>query len=227
MNGHHIGVIASSRQDTVTPPTWTNLISWWKMAETSGGIAYDSEGSDDGTVNDATQTSGGVVFDGTNDSIDVDGTTFGVGTFTIIMRVTPSDASARRECIWGGATNALAIDIFEGDTLYMGKTGATHCSPSTALNPDEENFLAIVRNGTSVRFFINDNTVEVEDWSYLSATIHVSASTSIGEDTSGGDDDFTGTINNLCCFSDAKSDAYIAAFYNSGSYTEYEDGDPA
>ncbi|MHC4756335.1 MAG: LamG domain-containing protein, partial [Planctomycetota bacterium] len=59
-------------------PAWADpipgLISHWKLDETSGGIAYDSVGSNDGTVYNALWTAGyfdgGLDFDGDGDYVD-------------------------------------------------------------------------------------------------------------------------------------------------------------
>lgn len=221
LGGHNIGVIASSRE---SDELWTNLVSWWKMTETSGD-ALDSHGSDDGTVTGVTQTSGGLVFDGTDDDVAISPDAFGTGNFTIIMRVTPTDTPGTMEQLWGGVANSLLIRIYEARVIYVEIEGGSSVFPITVLDEDVENFVAIVRDSIddSITFYINDNAGELET---LSANFSAS-STTIGIDTSGGSwADFTGTLSNLCYFTDAKSAAYIEAFYNSGSYTDYEDGDP-
>jgi hypothetical protein len=70
-----------------------NLVAHWSFDEGSGTTAYDSAGSNDGTLVNgpnwtAGQIGGGLSFDGTNDSIDVgdppDGSLdFGVADFTL------------------------------------------------------------------------------------------------------------------------------------------------
>jgi hypothetical protein len=51
------------------------LLSWWKFDEGSGSTAYDSTGSNDGTIHGATWTTGqiggGLSFDGVDDYVDV------------------------------------------------------------------------------------------------------------------------------------------------------------
>jgi len=39
----------------------TDLVSYWKLDETTGTVAYDSVGSNDGTISGATYTSSGKI----------------------------------------------------------------------------------------------------------------------------------------------------------------------
>jgi len=202
------------------PPSWTNLVSWWKMDETSGGTAADSEGTDHGTVVGATQTSSGVVFDGTNDSIIVGGTAFGTDDFSIFFRITPEDPTGDNIVI-GGVPGSFSVRIYEGQVLYVDVNGTSSYIYSTdQLSRYNLNFISIVRTGSTWKLGVN-GSVQTKT---LAANF-TEPFTSMGVANWYGKD-FEGKLKDVCYFSDAKSDAWVTAFYNSGSYTEYEDGDP-
>ncbi|MHC4075402.1 MAG: LamG-like jellyroll fold domain-containing protein [Planctomycetota bacterium] len=74
-----VGPKCTAKGDVWTFTTWPeldpNLISWWKFDEGQGNIAYDSTGTNDGTIYGAQWTSGqignwAIDFDGVNDYID-------------------------------------------------------------------------------------------------------------------------------------------------------------
>jgi len=214
---------------TPTPPepepgSWTNLVSWWKMTEASGGTAYDSHGDDDGTVTNATQSSGGIVFDGTDDEVSVSPSAYGTGDFTIIMRINPTYTAGYGRAVIDGPTGAFEFQIYEGTTFRINIEGGgnTDFTTSALLTPGSWNMLAIVREGSNFRCFANG----VFENETLSADFTAGWS-DFGIENQTTKADFLGTIRDVCHFSDAKCDEYITAFYNSGSYTDYEDGDPA
>lgn len=205
-----------------TTPTWTNLISWWDMTETSGGTAYDSHGTDDGTVTGASQTSGGVVFDGTGDYIDITGSTVTDATF--LFWIYPNGDP---DCdIFGVGSNSAGFKLslwtsYRMRAMLAGSGGTTVVS--LTLTNATWNFVSVVVDGTAntVRYGVNGSYETETDWNYdpTANTNRIGASNyDLGE--------FIGTLKKFAWFSDKKSDAYITAFYNSGSGTEYTDGDP-
>ena len=217
MSGHHIGVIASSSQNS---ELWTNLTHWWKMTETSGDI-IDSHGTSDGTIGGgATQTSSGIVFDGTADWANISIGTLGSDNFTIILRINPTTGYSNRALI-GGNENCFQL---AHDSSYGLLTGIANGSSSTAtsinMTTGSVQMIAVIRSGSTFRFFIESN-FENET---LSANF-TGGSTFVGV-CNYTFTNIVGTVRDVAVFSDAKSDAYITAFYNSGSYTDYEDGDP-
>ena len=219
LNQHHIGVIASSIHTG-----WTNLTRWWKMTETSGDIIEYALGGGtwDGTIGGgAVQSSIGVVFDGAADWANVGIVAPGTDDFTMIMRINPTSGTALSRSICGGTDCfVLAYDTTYG--LIAAKDNDNNSSTTTlTMNTGSVNMIAVIRSGTTFRFFIN-GSFENE-----SLTADFTGNTSF---VAGSNNTYTnrmiGTVRDLCYFTDAKSDAYITAFYNSGSYTDYEDGDP-
>jgi hypothetical protein len=218
--GHHIGVIASSRRGD---KLWTNLIRWWKFTETSGdAVEYAiGGGTFDATIFNATQTSSGLDLDGTADWANINIPGMGTDDFTIIMRINPTAQTVSR-CILGGDTDCfiLAYDASEG-LIAAQDEGSSSNATNLTMNTGSVNMIAVIRSGNTFRFFINglfENETLTADFttaiSFLAGSNHTYLNRMIG------------IIRDLCYFNDAKSDAYITAFYNSGSYTEYEDGDP-
>ena len=206
-------------------PVWTNLISCWPMIETSGGIAYDvSPTGDNATVTGATQTANGVVFDGTSGNyLTISTPAFGTADFTIILIINPTATSSPfyRNILFG-PTNSFLWSLYVNRRPRALITGGGGSTPtSITLTYGVENMLAVVRSGNNFRFFINGS---FETQAYT-------ADFTAGLDEIGGYQNstylaFLGTMRNIFIFDDAKADSYITAFYNSGSYTDYADGDP-
>ena len=101
----------------------------------------------------------------------------------------------------------------------MGGGGSTPAAAN--LTYAQENMLAVVRSGNNFRFFMN-GTFETETYT-ADFTVGINE---IGGYASATYLAFLGTMRNIFIFDDAKADSYITAFYNSGSYTDYADGDP-
>lgn len=205
-------------------PTWTNLLSWWKMTESGGGTAYDSHGSDDGTVTGATQSTDGITFDGSGDYVDITGHVVS-GSATFLFWCRPNgdpDCDVFGQSSGAGALKATMWLNYRFRIMKAGGAGSSVVS--LALTNASWNFVSIVVNGAAntVRFGVNGSYETETDWNSIpdAHTDRIGASTyDLGE--------FVGDLKEFAWFSDTKSDAYITAFYNSGAGTAYEDGDPA
>jgi len=222
-SGQYLGRYPFARAHTGSAaPTWTNLVSWWKMTETSGGVAYDSHGSDDATVESGTQTSNGIVFDGVNDWLSCDGYTHGTDNFTFIMILTPASTATSTTTLITGGTNSLQLRLEDNITPFLSKYGGTSSGHTDInLTLTTESMLAVVRNGDNYRFFI-DGDFETEVFS--GSQDFTAAWTFIGA-YENAMFEYKGTMRDLCYFTEAKSDAFITWFYNSGSFRDYEDGE--
>ena len=228
MDGHHIGVIASSRQDSVTPPTWTNLEYWMKLTETSGGNCYEevAEAYNGSIGGGAVQSASGVVFDGIDSYCNVPFAARSTNDFTFIMRIYPDSGYSDRA--WTGANDASVV-LMHDSSYGLQVMQDNIIPPSTAttitMNSDAWNMIAMTRVGNTFRFFIN-GSFETESYTVTGGTFS-GANLKLGYCKDGGGAGwFAGVLRDIAIFSDAKSDAYITAFYNGGSYTDYEDGDP-
>ena len=83
-----LGLVLSSVANADDP----NLVGWWELDEGEGQTAYDSAGSNDGTIYGATWTTGklggALEFDGNGDYIEVNNPTsfeFGTADHTMMM----------------------------------------------------------------------------------------------------------------------------------------------
>lgn len=197
-------------------PSWTNLERWYKMMTDT----TDSENSQDGTAYGASVSGDSCyVFDG-NDSISIPA--YSDGTYTVIFQAYPdNDGDAD---LFGGGEGAPKLTMWTSYRLRFMEAGSGGTTVAAlSLNNGQWNLVSVVVDGTAntVRFGVDGSYETETDWTY---------DPSAGITRIGGSsydlNEFVGYIRNFVIFSDAKSDAYITAFYNSGDFTEYEDGDP-
>lgn len=212
------------KRKTESAPTWTNLVRWWDMTETSGGVTYDLVGSDDGTITGATQAATGLVFDGSGDYVTLS-SGFNYSAGTILVWIKPNGDGTVD--VWGGASGAMKMTFYsEYRPRFMEVCGGGTSVVSFSLTNATWNLLGVVwdNSANTVRYSLNGGSFETEtDWTY-DPTVNM---TRIGKNiTCASYSDFIGEMKKFAVFSDKKSDAYITAFYNSGSGTEYTDGDP-
>ena len=215
LNQQHIGVIASSRKKEL----WTNLDHWWKMTETSGAV-IDSHGSQDGSIQGgATQSSIGVVFDGSADWVNIHVGLFGNNDFTIFMRINPTVGFSDRAMLGGGA-NAFQLGHDSSYNLVLGQESGSTQVGNIAMVTGTVQLIAIRRTGSTYRLYRSGN------FGGTTFSANFTGNTNFIAAANSNFAMFAGTIRDVAIFTDAKSDAYITAFYNGGSFTEYEDGDP-
>ena len=114
--------------------TWfeANLIAWWKFDEGSGSTAYDSGGSNIGTImGDANWVPGAVgpyalVFDGNDDYVSIPNSAvfdFGTGDFTISTWFKTSSPNNQHVINFSQYDNNPHIEIYN-NWLYAGRIGA-------------------------------------------------------------------------------------------------------
>jgi len=207
-------------------PTWTNLIAWYSFDETSGNL-LDLYGDDDGVLTGCTQGETGKIgtaysFNGSPDLIILDtGYTVGTGTFTFAGWVYPTSDGGG---IMGGGAGAFEIVLYT-DGEYQNRrprvmegAGTGSGVASLVLTDSDWNFLTVVRDGTNFRFGVN-GSYENETGTFDFNT----PSNIIGGNSAYGY--FAGKLDEFAYFSDAKSDAYLTAMYNSGNGKAYADGE--
>lgn len=206
---------------------WTNLVRWYAMDETEGSVCTDDVGTENGTISGATVNQAGKLgkaysFDGTTDTIKFStGWAPGSGDWTVAFWCYPDAGESLR--IFGGA------DGGDGPALYlhtdyrprlMEEGGGGTSVPSLSLTGSAWNFVTIVKTDGNIEYGVNgsyeDETLE---FGWDANMIYIGVANQ-------GSNDFDGLLDEFAIFSDAKSEAYLTAMYNSGNGTAYEDGDP-
>lgn len=206
--------------ETGSTPTWTNLEMWLSMTESSGTVADSSGNGYTGTVYNATQSTSGITFDGTGDSVSI--SPFLDNVCTIYLWVEPDSDP---DCdIFGGESGAFKLNMWTNYRLRAMQAGAGGTSVTDlALTNSTYNFvsLRIDADGDSVRFGVGSSYETETNWTYtptVGITTIGASKFDLGE--------FVGKIKYFVVFSDLKTDAYTTAFYNSGNGTFYSEGDP-
>jgi len=141
----------------------SSFFSWWKFDETSGTIAYDSAGTNNGTVNGALWTTGKIngalSFDGVNDYVQVSDTPFDFGAdtdFSICVWVKTSTLSYRRVIDKQKSNHSpyegfMLVILTSGKAeIYLKDASTTvFCDTTTTVADGNWHFIAAVadRNG--------------------------------------------------------------------------------
>lgn len=212
----------------------TNLISYWKLDESSGD-AIDVHGDNDGTVVTATQDSVGKIdkaytFDGINDYISVasDPSIEGMAALTLAAWVNPTDDGSSGYSriihkLQGTTTDDYALSYTSGDKValrintnlgYVTLLGGTTVWPNTgwyhfAATWDGDNMIVYL-NGVSDG---TGNRTGTLDDSNLAM--------GIGGSTTSGTRRFTGLVDEVGIWSRALDGDEIAELYNSDDGLAY------
>lgn len=205
-------------------------IAYWKFDEGTGTTAFDSAGSNDGTISSATYTSESqcisgkcLNFDGSNDIIDT-GSTFAslTSAFTISAWVNP------------GATQVAYADIFGNHGSSSGYNGIVCQQNNTTTNEyscsygngsafvkssyfdltaNTWQYLSFVKNSAGTIVYVNGNPVA----SATSATSVTPSTYSfrIGQGYAAGGRYFKGKIDEFKIYLYARTAAQIKNDYNS------------
>ncbi|MHC4733618.1 MAG: LamG domain-containing protein [Planctomycetota bacterium] len=140
----------------------SGLVGWWKFDEGSGAIAYDSAGTNDGTINGASWTTGKInsalSFDGVDDYVDVgnDSSLMTTGDLTIYAWI---KARESRACIYSHSWSGWGLGFGIGNNNYDGRLGfytMTHghwIEAGGSLADDTWHQVAATLEGTMVRLF--------------------------------------------------------------------------
>ncbi|MCK4785097.1 MAG: PD40 domain-containing protein, partial [Desulfobacteraceae bacterium] len=137
-------------------------IAQWKFDEGSGATAYDSAGTNDGTIYGATWTTGKIdgalSFDGSNDYVDVgnDSSLMTTGDLTICAWI---KARKTRACIYSHSWTGWGLGFGIGNNNYDGRLGFytwTHgywIEAGGSLADDTWHHVAVTLEGTMVRLY--------------------------------------------------------------------------
>lgn len=221
--------------------TWTadlnvNLISYYKLDETSGTTAIDSVGSNNGTNNGATVNVSGKIntaysFDGTNDYIDL-GTTRIIDTssdFTISSWVKWTSTGYVAGSIFardggGAGQNEFSLMRWPGggnnENILFNVGNSNVVTNADLLGDGAWHHIVGVKSGSTLYIYVDGS---LDKSGAFGSTVLYSVSTKIGARGSVSNY-FGGTIDEIGVWSRALSSTEITQLYNGGSgisYTNY------
>ncbi|MHC4499339.1 MAG: LamG domain-containing protein, partial [Planctomycetota bacterium] len=177
-----VGPACTTGGDVWSFTTWAEfdpnlgLVSWWKFDEGSGGTAYDSVGSNDGTVvsgpNEPNwtggQIGGALSFDGVDDYVDVgDKASLEPGSFTICAWIRPDDVSSAQQIAGKYGNEAIdnhghgyKLEVRSNGkaSLMVDPAGGGNSNPlesTTVLSAGQWYFVAGTYDGLTARIYIN------------------------------------------------------------------------
>jgi parallel beta-helix repeat protein len=139
-----------------------NLVAYWKFDEGSGTIAYDSAGTNDGTIYGSNwvtgQVRGALSFDGVDDYVDVgnDSSLMTTGDLTIIAWI---KARESRACIYSHTWNGWRLGFGIGNDNYDGRLGfytwnhGKWIEAGSSLADDTWHHVAVTLSGTIVTLY--------------------------------------------------------------------------
>jgi len=208
---------------------WSNgIVSYYKLDETSGGIAYDSvlASENDGTVSGATHSATGKIhtaysFDGTNDRIIAD--TSATSSVSLAVWIKTSFSDTQRIIEKDSETTFTSLVFNEGglqatirdDSLTMVTT-----STYSGYNDGNWHFIVLTEDGTNLKLYANGSLLE---------TI---SSSSVGTQTmsdfnigvmQGYRQHFDGLIDEVGIWSRALTSTEVTQLYNGGDGITYID----
>jgi hypothetical protein len=250
-NGLALGTTYYWRIDEVGPggttagPVWSftttadlNLVSWWKFDETSGTTAYDSAGTNNGTVYGAAWTTGKIggalSFDGINDYVNLGDLDVIVGSnpFTIAGWVNPNLISGSNREILAKASgtnsnqNQVSIRLtsagkFQGGFSNGSVTGNTITGAST-IPLSTWSFLVFSWDGTTnpagMKLYVN-GALDATRQSTCSSIQNLNYPAFIGAYSNAGSplNYFSGLIDDVRIYNRVLSASEILQLYQDGS----------
>ncbi len=150
----------------------TGLTGYWPMEETSGSSVEDVVGSSSGTATGTTIIDGlygkGRNFNGTSDYIsmsDSDTFSFGTNNFTIDMWVYLTNTTTASHGLYVQHTDNSNRNLFYIETTAIkfyamsGGTALANYSGTHGISANTWAHVAIVRNGTSLKIYVNGNEI--------------------------------------------------------------------
>ena len=202
-------------------------ISYWKFDETSGTTAYDSSGTNNGTITGATSTSEDqcisgkcLYFNGAANVVIPNSPSLQItGNQTISMWIKPTSFSTRCNPFnkaYGGE-GTITLETNSTLTYYWGTAGADN-SPyqgfsSNGLSANNWNYVSLVRDITNNRltWYINGKVNSSGTPSYSQATAST-ANLILGSGYAGS---FTGYIDEVKIYPYARTADQVKQDYNS------------
>ena len=158
-------LVLSSSFSNATIDLQDGLVSYWKFDESSGITAFDSHGSNDGTINDATINQTGKIntayyFDGVNSEVEIgDGSLLG-NAKTVSLWFKTSDTSSGNKVLMGQGMNTgdtYGVLAFRAGTgiRILGESGTTQNFGGASLNDGEWHHLVATNDGTETNIYVD------------------------------------------------------------------------
>lgn len=219
------------------------LVSAYEFEETSGSTAFDSDGTNDGTINGATINQTGKVgqcydYDGTNDYTSLPSAVRPTSNFTISLWYNADNYGGTYPALFGGeglgnatAKGGIAISFFSSlDRMYLDIYSSTDrysnilYDVSTTLPTGNWHHIVLRYDGTTFSSYQNNTLIDSKnigsitiDWSgYIGSDVGIGRMEQAGSYYY-----FDGKIDEVMIWNRALSTDDIAVLYNSGSGLAY------
>jgi len=215
-----------------------NLIGWWKLDESSGTTAYDSAGSNDGTIHGATWTTGkfgqALDFDGDNDYVDLGHHNYGpdIG-FTWSVWINTEDSTQLNQSILVHSDTASAEDMrlsindivpgTDGFAFIVDPVGGDHhtndivtWNPAGGVQNGIWYHIAGVMDYTNmiIKLYVDGSLKDLSDW--IGTPLNRAMYAAIGTSTihwPSPERFFNGRIDDVQIYSDVLSSQEVQAIY--------------
>ena len=201
-----------------------DMVSYWKLDETSGTIANDSYDGNHGTVYGAIWTSAGQVnnalsFDGSDDYVEVpDDASLQLSNFTVMAWANATQFGTWRTIL--AKDNATQTGFWFGynpdntlDFKFNGQDGI-NINANTVINEIGWHFLVGVYNGTHLMVYV-DGVLDNQPLVYPKM-INNAGTLKIGRTDRWGDHYFEGNLDEIAIFNRAVPPSEILSLYNKG-----------
>ncbi|MHC4159293.1 MAG: LamG domain-containing protein, partial [Planctomycetota bacterium] len=213
----------------ITDAADPNLVTHWKLDEGSGTTAYDSAGTNNGTITGATWTTGGMIngaldFDGINDYVDITDSaslSFTNPSLTIAAWVyLNQDQPGQRIIV--RKNNQWQLGIYAADNKIRNLVKTDGTDGWTAANDefytidtDTWYFFAFTYNGSVLKYYANGTQVG-SDKTVTGDIVDNSNNVGIGSDTGGSSNNINGMIDDLRIYNRALSAEEILELFAEG-----------
>jgi len=192
---------------TAVPPLPASVEHRWKMDTGSGSTAFDSVGSDDGTINGATWQSdtdavGGAYldFDGSGDNVNIP-TSINSSTFFVAAWVN-WDGSSNFDVIMGRDSNNNYAMIIDGADQEIGLWDSGLQVKDSLSSSDGWTHYVTTSDGSGSELFVDGVSVDT------GPSVNIGSAGKIGESSDGGEA-FDGELDDVM-IGNVKADASLS-----------------
>jgi hypothetical protein len=205
--------------------TTDNLVSYYKLDESSGD-AIDSHGSNDGTVNGATQGVTGKInncysFDGVNDNVQINDVTTSDGTWSVSLwfNSSASDADKLLFDSYSSGSNRNSIrHIAGGNFEAVVYNVAYKIDDWSNVNDGEWHHVVVINNNSGILVYLdNDKKIDTTGTASDIGTVTAIASNRVGSSTN----PFDGKIDEVGIWDRALDGTDVSDLYNGGAGLAY------